>query len=70
MLTAIGVVVGLGGAFALTRLIASLLFGVQPTDPVTLVAVVATITVVAVVACGLPAWRASRLDPNVVLRSE
>jgi predicted permease len=70
VLTTIGVVAGLGGAFALNRLIASLLFGVQPTDPVTLVAVVATITLVAVVACWLPAWRASRLDPNVVLRSE
>jgi putative ABC transport system permease protein len=70
VLTTIGVVLGLGGALALNQLIASLLFGVQPTDPVTLVAVVATITLVAVVACWLPAWRASRLDPNVVLRSE
>jgi predicted permease len=70
VLTTIGVVLGLGGAFALNQLIASLLFGVQPTDPVTLVAVVATIALVAVVACWLPAWRASRLDPNVVLRSE
>jgi putative ABC transport system permease protein len=70
VLTTIGVVLGLGGALALNQLIASLLFGVQPTDPVTLVAVVATIALVAVVACWLPAWRASRLDPNVVLRSE
>jgi ABC-type lipoprotein release transport system permease subunit len=49
---------------------ASLLFGVQPTDPATLVAVVATIAIVAATACWLPAWRASRLDPNSVLREE
>jgi ABC-type lipoprotein release transport system permease subunit len=49
---------------------ASLLFGVQPTDIVTIVAVVATIAAVAMVASWLPAWRASRLDPNVVLRDE
>ena len=46
----------------------SLLFGVEPTDPSTLAAVTATIATVAALACGLPAWRASRVDPNVVLR--
>jgi predicted permease len=70
VLTAVGVTGGLAGAFALNRLIASLLFGVRPTDPMTIVAVVATIGLVAAVACWLPAWRASRLDPNVVLRQE
>ena len=70
VLTGVGIVVGLAGAFALNKLIASLLFGVQPTDPVTLIAVVATITLVAAVACWLPAWRASRMDPNVVLRQD
>src|SRR5213596_3839453 len=69
-LTAIGVTIGLAGALALNRLIASLLFGVQPTDTVTIAFVIATITAVAVVASWLPAWRASRLDPNVVLRDE
>jgi len=69
-LTTIGIVAGLAGAFALNRLIASLLFGVQPTDPVTMVAVIATITLVAAVACWIPAWRASRVDPNVVLRDD
>ena len=69
-LTTVGIVVGLAGAIALNRLIASLLFGVQPTDVVTMVAVVATITLVAAVACVLPAWRASRVDPNVVLRDD
>ena len=67
-LTTVGVVVGLFGAFAMNRLISSLLFGVQPTDPTTMIAVVGTITLVAAVACWLPAWRASRVDPNVVLR--
>jgi ABC-type antimicrobial peptide transport system permease subunit len=51
-------------------LIASLLFGVQPTDPPTIIGVVATITLVAAFACWLPAWRASRLDPNIVLRQD
>jgi predicted permease len=64
-LTIIGVVVGLAGALGLNRLIASVLFGVQPTDPTTLAAVTMTITLVAAGACWLPAWRASRLDPNV-----
>jgi len=69
-LTTVGIVAGLGGAFALNQVIASLLFGVQPTDTTTIVAVVATITLVATVACLLPAWRASRVDPNVVLRDD
>jgi predicted permease len=69
-LTIMGVAVGIAGAFGLNRLIASLLFGVEPTDGTTLAAVVTTITLVAAIACGLPAWRASRLDPNVMLRHE
>ena len=64
----IGVVVGVAGAFAANRMIASLLFGVQPTDAATMAGVIATISTVAAVASWLPAWRASRLDPNVVLR--
>ena len=68
-LTSIGVVVGVTGAVWLNWLIASLLFGVEPTDEATMVAVIATITIVATIACGLPAFRASRLDPNVVLRT-
>jgi predicted permease len=68
--TALGVTIGLAGALAVNRLIVSLLFGVQPTDTVTIAFVIATITAVAVVASWLPAWRASRLDPNVVLRDE
>jgi ABC-type antimicrobial peptide transport system permease subunit len=68
--TALGVTIGLAGALAVNRLIASLLFGVQPTDTATIAFVIATITAVAVVASCLPAWRASRVDPNVVLRDE
>jgi predicted permease len=70
LLTTVGVMVGLAGAFALNRLIASMLYGVQPTDPATLAIVVATITLVAAIACWLPAWRASRVDPIVVLRED
>src|SRR5688572_25414242 len=70
VLTIIGIIAGLAGAFALNRLIASLLFGVQPTDPTTLATVTATITAMATVACWLPAWRASLIDPLVALRSE
>ena len=70
VLTTIGIVIGLAGAFALNRVIASLLFGVQPSDPATMAAVVATITLVAAIACWLPAWRASRVDPNIVLRDD
>ena len=70
LLTAVGLVAGLAGAFGVNRLISSLLFGVQPTDATTMIAVVATIGGVAAIACWVPAWRASRLDPNVVLRED
>jgi predicted permease len=69
-LTLTGVILGLAGAIGVNRLIASLLFGVRPTDPTTLAAVVMTITLVAAGACWLPAWRASRMDPSVVLRTD
>ena len=69
-ITALGVAIGLAGALAVNQMIASLLFGVQPKDTVTIAFVIAAITAVAVVASWLPAWRASRLDPNVVLRDE
>jgi len=69
-LAIIGIMVGLAGAMTLNGFIASLLFGVQPTDSVTIVTVVTTIALVAALACGMPAWRASRLDPNVLLKHE
>jgi putative ABC transport system permease protein len=70
MLTGIGLVVGIGAAMALVRLMASLLFGVNPFDPVTYAAVVGTLGVVALVATWLPARHATRIDPMLALRSE
>jgi predicted permease len=68
--TLIGLVLGVGGALALTRLASSLLFEVRPTDPLTFGAVAGVITLVALVACVVPARRATRVDPMVALREE
>jgi putative ABC transport system permease protein len=65
--TLIGVIAGLAGAFALTRVIASLLFGVSASDPVTFIAVSLLLIIVSLIACYLPARRAARLDPTVAL---
>jgi putative ABC transport system permease protein len=70
VIASVGLAAGLAGALGLNRLLASLLFGVEPTDPGTLAAVTFTIAIVAALACGLPAWRASRLDPNLALRAD
>jgi predicted permease len=69
-LTCIGLAAGLAGAVALTRWMETLLFEVRPTDPATLVSVAAVITVVAIVACFVPAHRATRFDPIAALREE
>jgi predicted permease len=69
-LALLGIVVGLAGAWALTRSMSSLLFGVTPTDSVTLVSVVLTLVIVALLACYLPARRATKVDPLVALREE
>jgi len=69
-LTAVGLLVGLAGAFALTRLVSAWLFGVKATDPVTFVAVPLFVLAVACCACIVPAWGATRIDPIRALRQE
>ena len=66
-LALLGVVAGLPGAFALTRVIANLLFGVGASDPLTFIAISLLLIFVSLIACYLPARRAARLNPNVAL---
>jgi len=69
-LAAVGAAVGLAASFAVARLLRGMLFGVGVYDPAAFLAAPALLALVALVACGVPAWRASRVDPVVALRQD
>jgi putative ABC transport system permease protein len=69
-LAVMGIGLGLAASFGMTRLMSGLLFGVKPSDPETFVLVTAGLLVVALAACWIPAWRATRVDPVIALRYE
>ena len=69
-LTAFGLVAGLAAAFAVTRVMQSMLVGIAPTDPLTFAAVALLFVIVAVLACWFPARRAAALDPMNALRQD
>ena len=67
---ALGLLIGIPGAIASTRLLTSYVFGITPTDPITFAVLTALLVSVALLACLIPARRASRVDPLVALRHE
>jgi len=69
-LALVGALIGLGGAWALTRLMKNLLFGVSPTDPLTFIVIPLALTLVALLACWIPAWQATKVDPLIAIRNE
>jgi ABC-type antimicrobial peptide transport system permease subunit len=69
-LTATGILIGIGVAMVVTRVMSAFLFGVGPMDPVTYAAVSATLAAVALIGTYLPARRATRVDPLTALRAE
>lgn len=70
LLAGVGLLVGLGGALAASRALSGLLYGISPSDPLTFVAVSLVLAVVTLLACYLPARRATRVDPVLALRAE
>jgi len=68
--TVIGIALGGAAALAVGRFVAPLLFHVSPRDPATMAAVAVALLAIAVAASGIPAWRASRVDPTAALRSD
>jgi ABC-type antimicrobial peptide transport system permease subunit len=69
-LTAVGLFLGIAGAFGLTRFLSSMLFGIGSNDPVTLLVVAAALALIALLACYIPARRAMKVSPIVALRCE
>ena len=69
-LALIGVAIGLAGAFALSQTIRGLLFEVAPNDPLIFTAAPLLLGMTAMLACAIPAWRATRVDPNATLRKD
>jgi putative ABC transport system permease protein len=69
-LAVVGIALGLGGAAGLTPLLQRMLFGVDPSDPVTFASAALVIGAVAIVACIVPAFRAAQVDPVIALRQE
>jgi len=69
-MTFLGITVGLLASIGVTRFLMSFLYGISPTDPITFVLVPLILIVVALIACYIPARRASRVDPMVALRYE
>jgi ABC-type antimicrobial peptide transport system permease subunit len=66
----IGLVAGIGGALAIGRWLSSLLYETSPRDPLVLLATVLLLTVVALLAAWLPAWRASRVEPKIAIQEQ
>ena len=69
-LAVIGVTIGVAAALLMRKVVAQLLYGVQPTDLLTFTLVPMTLVIVALVASVVPAWRATRVDPSMAMRAE